>query len=69
MNCVCHNIVDGTPLHMAYGIGEESIAQYLIEHGADQDALDEDGRKPIDYNSYVNSRNPYARMSQIFIKR
>ena len=35
---------------MAYGICEESIAQYLIEHayGADQNALDEDGRKPID---------------------
>ena len=34
---------------MAYGIGEESIAQYFIEHGADQDALDSDDRKPIDY--------------------
>ena len=68
INSVCHNIVDGTPLHMAYDIGEESTAQYLIEHGADQDALDKDGRKPIDYNLHWDSTNPYANMSQIFIK-
>ena len=30
-------LIVATPLHMTYGIGEESIAQYLIEHGADQD--------------------------------
>ena len=68
-NCVCYNIVNGTPLHMAYGIGEESIAQYLIEHGANEDALDNNGKKPIDYKLYWNSTNCYAYMSQIFIKR
>ena len=58
----------GTPLHMAYGIGEENIAQYLIEHGADQDTLDSDGRKPIDYKLYAYSENKYNRASQWFIK-
>ena len=67
VNCVCDGVIDGTPLHMAYGIGEESIAQYLIEHGAKQDALDSDGRKP--YKLYVHSRNTYARASQSYIKR
>ena len=42
----------GTPLHFAYGMGEENIAKYLIEHGADQDAIDNDGRKPKDYQFY-----------------
>ena len=44
VNCVSHKVANATPLHMAYGIGEERIAQYLIEHGADQNALDTDGR-------------------------
>ena len=48
VNCT-YKSADGTPLHMAYGMGEENIAQYLIEHGADQDAVDDDGRKPKDY--------------------
>ena len=69
VNCVCHKMLSGTPLHMAYAIGEESIAQYLIEHGADQDAIDSDGRKPIDYKLYVGSLNYYAVVSQFFIKR
>ena len=51
VNCVDPTAANGTPLHMAYGIGEESIAQYLTEHGVDQDALDSEGRKPIEYCS------------------
>ena len=62
-------LIVATPLHMTYGIGEESIAQYLIEHGADQDALDDDGRKPKDYKLYVGSINDYADVSQFSIKR
>ena len=69
INCVCDSIINGTPLHMAYGIGEESIAQYLIENGANQDALDTNGRKPIDYKLYVSSSNAYACFSQFFLKR
>ena len=66
VNCVSHGVANGNPLHMAYSI---SIAQYLIEHGADQDALDKDGRKPIDYKLYVHSKNFYAYVSQFFIKQ
>ena len=69
VNCVNPTAANGTPLHMAYGIGEESIVQYLIEHGADQDASNSDGRKPIDYKLYVHSTNHYANISQCFIKR
>ena len=69
VNCVGHGVTNGTPLHMAYGIGEESIAQCLIEHGANQDALDRDGRKPIDYKLYVTSINAYAAVSQFFFKQ
>ena len=69
VNCVCHGVINGSPLHMAYSISEESIAQYLIEHGADQDAFDSDGRKPIDYKLYMLSKTAYACASQSYIKR
>ena len=50
VNCICSNEArGGTPLHMAYGIGEENIALYLIDHGADQEIIDDDGKKPIDH--------------------
>ena len=65
VNHVSPDANNGTPLHMAYGIGEENIAQYLIEHGADQGAVDGDGRKPIDYKLYVGSTNCYATLSQM----
>ena len=68
VNCVSHIAGNSTALHMAYGIVEESIARNLIEHGADQDALDRDGRKPMDYKLYENSTNFYACLSQFFIK-
>ena len=50
----------GTPLHVAYGIGEKNIAQYLIEHGADQEAIDDDSKKPKDYEFYKNSFYSFA---------
>ena len=56
----------GTPLHMAYGIGERNIAQYLIEHGADQEAIDDDGRKPKDYEFYED--NAYSILSKFCIR-
>ena len=67
VNCVSNMGDDGTPLHMAYGIGDESIARYLIEHGADQDALDEDSRKPVD--SQFFSINRYSSASNMVIKQ
>ena len=54
---------------MAYGIGEESIAQYLIKRGADQDAMDDTGRKPREYKFYENSDNVYLLSSNFFKKR
>ena len=68
VNCANSLLRSGTPLHIAYGIGEENIAKYLIEHGADQDALDSNGRKPMDYKLYAYSENTYAEASQCFIK-
>ena len=38
-----------TPLHLAYLYGHTQIAQYLIQHGADVNAVDDDGCTPYDY--------------------
>ena len=67
VNCVSKMRDFGAPLHWAYGIGEESIALYLIEHGADEDTLDGDGRKPIDYK--FHSTNRYSNASDLGIKQ
>jgi len=71
VNCKSNKtLIGGTPLHMAYGIGDENIAKYLIEHGADQEAFDDDGRKPRDYKFYQDpSRNFYSKLSKLFAKR
>ena len=69
VNCVSSAVEGGTPLHMAYGIGEESIAQYLINHGADQDAMDNTGRKPREYKFYEHSDNAYLFSSNLCKKR
>ena len=39
-----------TTLHIAYAINESDIADYLIKHGANKDAIDIHGKKPIDYD-------------------
>ena len=59
--------VGGTPLHIAYGIGEESIAKYLIKHGADQEAIDDHGRKPRDCEFYES--NIYYTISKCYLKQ
>ena len=59
-NCIRSSSNGGTPLHMAYGIGEKNIAQYLIEHGADQEAIDNENRKPKDYEFYKNNCYSFA---------
>ena len=38
-----------TPLHLAYLCGHTQIAQYLIQHGADVYAVDNDGHTPYEY--------------------
>ena len=38
-----------TPLHLAYLYGHTQIAQYLIQHGADEYAVDSDGCTPYEY--------------------
>ena len=38
-----------TPLHLAYLAGHIQIAQYLIQHGADVFAVDNNGRTPYEY--------------------
>ena len=42
-------IIGGTPLHTAYATNQLDAAKLLIAHGANQDAVDEDGNKPNDY--------------------
>ena len=38
-----------TPLHFAYATNEPVIADYLIQHGANVNAIDIHGKKPIEY--------------------
>ena len=38
-----------TPLHLAYLCGQTQIAQYLIQHGADVNAVDSYGHTPYEY--------------------
>ena len=66
INCTSNASDGGTPLHVAYGMSEKDIAQYLIEHGANLEALDNSGRKPKDYEFYESS---YVVVSKYLIKR
>ena len=44
-----------TTLHIAYAINEPAIANYLIKHGANVNAIDIYGRKPMEYEgSHTN---------------
>jgi len=38
-----------TALHMAYGMNELEIANYLIKHGANENLIDYNGKRPRDY--------------------
>ena len=49
VNRVSDELCGGTPLHLAYGIGENNMGQYLIDHGADLEVTDKLGRKLKDY--------------------
>ena len=65
VNCILGSS-GGTALHIAYGMGKMSIAQCLIEHGADQEAIGDNGRKPKDYQFYEN--NSYCFTSKYLLK-
>lgn len=56
-NCVhCTNSNGWTPLHIASRMGHIYIAEYLIEFGADPNALDSDNLSPLDTkNSKIRS--------------
>ena len=71
VNCKSSTSVlrSGTPLHMAHGINEINIAQYLIEHGADQEAMDDDGRKPKDFQFSQYEKSYYNINSIYYLKR
>lgn len=43
-----HGTVGYTPLHLAYMHGTEEMRTYLIQHGADQQALDDENNTPED---------------------
>jgi len=58
-------IIGGTALHMAYGMDDLNVAKYLIEHGANQNALDTNGNKPEDCRCKINY---YSLASKYFIK-
>lgn len=62
-------LVKGTTcLHVAYGMKQDSMVKYLIEHGADQTILDEDGKKASDYR-FSKSENYFSIISEHLIKK
>ena len=48
---------------MAYGMDEENIAQYLIEHGADQKAVHNYGK------DYQNKKSCYTMLSKYYFQK
>ena len=52
-----------TPLHMAYIYGHTQIAQYLIQHGADEYAVDSNGHTPYEY---IDGHPDYIKHSENF---
>lgn len=57
----------GTVLHLAYSLNEMEIAKYLIEHGADQNIVDNNGKKPHEYSE--NEPNAVSLISNYFLKK
>ena len=61
------NVTDNdlyTPLHEAYLNGHTQIAQYLIQHGTDEYAVDSDGHTPYEYIDGDPDRIEYSERTQ-----
>ena len=69
-----------TTLHIAYALNEPAIVDCLIKHGADQNAIDINGRKPIECdditsnflkneaNRWAAGRNIYGNLEVMIFK-
>ena len=65
VNVKCLGMSNSTPLHVAYGMKQDSMIEYLIQHGADKHAVDNDGKKPSDYRyTFYKSENRYSCLSE-----
>ena len=61
------NYTGSTALHMAYGLNEIEIANYLIKHGADENLIDYNGKRPRDY-LFGNEDDFYHSLSKNFLR-
>ena len=56
----------GTLLHLAYYINETAFAEYLISKGADKNATDTQGLKPMEYSGGID---PVIKQSEYLVQR
>ena len=56
-----------TALHMAYGLNEIEIANYLIQHGANENLIDYNGKRPRDY-LFGNEDDTYRSVSRRLLR-
>ncbi|XP_066253303.1 serine/threonine-protein phosphatase 6 regulatory ankyrin repeat subunit B isoform X4 [Euwallacea similis] len=54
-----------TPLHLAAGAGQIEVCKLLLELGADIDATDEDGQKPI----HAACQNNFSEVAKLFLQQ
>ena len=54
-----------TPLHLAAGAGQLEVCRLLLELGADIDATDDMGQKPI----HAAAMNNYNEVAQLFLQQ
>ncbi|XP_049790340.1 serine/threonine-protein phosphatase 6 regulatory ankyrin repeat subunit A [Schistocerca nitens] len=54
-----------TPLHLAAGTGQLEVCRLLLELGADIDATDDMGQKPI----HAAAQNNFSEVAQLFLQR
>ena len=51
-----------TALHIAFGLNDTEMANYLIQHGADENLIDYNGKRPRDY-LFGNEDDTYCSLS------